>query len=279
MAENKLVKKDVGTQVLERVNQLCEAGFVLPKDYSAVNAVKASMLILQETVDKNKKPALEVCTPVSIQKSLFTMVTQGLDVSRGQGWFIVRGDKMTFMPSYFGNILQVRRLYPNWSPVAHTVREGDEFEYTVNPENGKMKLVKHTQKFENLDKGFIGAYMYLPCADGEPELYVMTRKQILAAWSKSSNQSLSVHKQFDEKMALRTIINSGCKKVINSTPNPEVAQNDDDDPNNFQDPVGGEETNFVEFEEVKEEHKEVVEERPKEEPQQPAQEQPSDDEF
>ena len=279
MAENKLVKKDVGTQVLERVNQLCEAGFVLPHDYSAVNAVKASMLILQETVDKNKRPALEVCTPVSIQKSLFTMVTQGLDVSRGQGWFIVRGDKMTFMPSYFGNILQVRRLYPNWSPVAHTVREGDEFEYTINPENGKMKLVKHTQKLENLDKDFIGAYMYLPCADGEPELYVMTRKQILAAWSKSSNQSLSVHKQFDEKMALRTIINSGCKKVINSTPNPEVAQNDDDDPNNFQDPVGGEETNFVEFEEVQEEHKEVAEEQPKEEPQQPTQEQPADDEF
>lgn len=279
MTDNKLIKKDVGTQVLERVNQLCEAGFVLPHDYSAVNAVKASMLILQETVDKNKRPALEVCTPVSIQKSLFTMVTQGLDVSRGQGWFIVRGDKMTFMPSYFGNILQVRRLYPNWSPVAHTVREGDEFEYSINPENGKMKLVKHTQKLENLDKDFIGAYMYLPCADGEPELYVMTRKQILAAWSKSSNQSLSVHKQFDEKMALRTIINSGCKKVINSTPNPEVASNDDDDPNNFQDPVGGEETNFVEFEEVHEEHNEVVEEQPKEEPQQPTQEQPSDDEF
>lgn len=279
MTDNKLIKKDVGTQVLERVNQLCEAGFVLPHDYSAVNAVKASMLILQETVDKNKKPALEVCTPVSIQKSLFTMVTQGLDVSRGQGWFIVRGDKMTFMPSYFGNILQVRRLYQNWSPVAHTVREGDEFEYSINPENGKMKLVKHTQKLENLDKDFIGAYMYLPCADGEPELYVMTRKQILAAWSKSSNQSLSVHKQFDEKMALRTIINSGCKKVINSTPNPEVAQNDDEDPNNFQDPVGGEETNFVEFEEVQEEHKEVVEEQPQAESQQPAQEQPNDDEF
>ena len=279
MADNKLVKKDVGTQVLERVNQLCEAGFVLPHDYSAVNAVKASMLILQETVDKNKRPALEVCTPVSIQKSLFSMVTQGLDVSRGQGWFIVRGDKMTFMPSYFGNILQVRRLYPNWSPVAHTVREGDEFEYTINPENGKMKLVKHTQKLENLDKDFIGAYMYLPCADGESELYVMTRKQILAAWSKSSNQSLSVHKQFDEKMALRTIINSGCKKVINSTPNPEVAPNDEDDPNNFQDPVGGEDTNFVEFEEVHEEQNEVVDEQPKEEPQQPTQEQPNDDEF
>lgn len=279
MSDNKqLAKKDVGTQVLERVNQLCEAGFTLPRGYSAVNAVKASMLVLQETVDKNKRPALEVCTPVSIQKSLFKMVTYGMDVSLNQGYFLVRGDKLCFQPSYFGHILQVKRLFPDWSPVAHTVREGDEFEYTINPENGKMKLVKHTQKLENLDKDFIGAYMYLPCADGEPELYVMTRKQIMRAWSKSSSQSLQTHKDFDEKMALKTIINSGCTKVINATPDPTYVA-PEEDPNNFQDPVGGEETNFVEFEEVRDEHKDVVEEQPKEEPQQPAQEQPSDDEF
>lgn len=278
MADNKLVKKDIGTQVLERVNQLCEAGFTLPRGYSAINAVKASMLVLQETVDKNKRPALEVCTPVSIQKSLFKMVTYGMDVSLNQGYFIVRGDKLCFQPSYFGHILQVKRLFPDWAPVAHTVREGDEFEYTINPENGKMKLVKHTQKLENLDKDFIGAYMYLPCADGEPELYVMTRKQIMKAWSKSSSQTLQTHKDFDEKMALKTIINSGCTKVINATPDPTYVA-PDDDPNNFQDPVGGEETNFVEFEEVQEEQKEVVDEQPKEEPQQPAQEQPNDDEF
>jgi recombination protein RecT len=278
MTDNKLAKKDVGTQVLERVNQLCEAGFTLPRGYSAVNAVKASMLVLQETVDKNKRPALEVCTPVSIQKSLFKMVTYGMDVSLNQGYFLVRGDKLCFQPSYFGHILQVKRLFPDWSPVAHTVREGDEFEYTINPDNGKMKLVKHTQKLENLDKDFIGAYMYLPCADGEPELYVMTRKQIMRAWSKSSSQSLQTHKDFDEKMALKTIINSGCTKVINATPDPTYVA-PEEDPNNFQDPVGGEETNFVEFEEVQDEHKDVVEEQPKEEPQQPTQEQPNDDEF
>ena len=280
MADNKLVKKDIGTQVLERVNQLCEAGFTLPRGYSAINAVKASMLVLQETVDKNKRPALEVCTPVSIQKSLFKMVTYGMDVSLNQGYFIVRGDKLCFQPSYFGHILQVKRLFPDWAPVAHTVREGDEFEYTINPENGKMKLVKHTQKLENLDKDFIGAYMYLPCADGEPELYVMTRKQIYTAWGKSSNQSLATHKQFDEKMALKTIINSGCTKVINATPDPtSIAPSDEEDPNNFQDPVGGEDDNFVEFEEVQDEPKEVADEQPKGEPQQPAQEQPNDDEF
>lgn len=278
MAENKLVKKDIGTQVLDRVNQLCEAGFKMAPDFSAINAIKATMLMLQQVVDKNKRPALEVCTPVSIQTALFEMCVQSLDVSKRQAYLLVRGDKLCFQPSYFGHILQVKRLFPDWSPVAHTVREGDEFEYTINPENGKMKLIKHTQKLENLDNDFIGAYMYLPCADGEQELYVMTRKQIMRAWSKSSSQNLQTHKDFDEKMALKTIINSGCTKVINATPDPTYVA-PEEDPNNFQDPVGGEETSFVEFEEVKEEHKEVVEEQPKEEPQQPTQEQPSDDEF
>lgn len=278
MADNKLVKKDIGTQVLDRVNQLCEAGFKMAPDFSAINAIKATMLMLRQVVDKNKRPALEVCTPVSIQTALFEMCVQSLDVSKRQAYLLVRGDKLCFQPSYFGHILQVKRLFPDWSPVAHTVREGDEFEYTVNPENGKMKLVKHEQKLENLDKDFIGAYMYLPCADGEPELYVMTRKQIMKAWSKSSSQSLQTHKDFDEKMALKTIINSGCTKVINATPDPTYVA-PEEDPNNFQDPVGGEETNFVEFEEVQEEHKEVVEEQPQAESQQPAQEQPNDDEF
>ena len=278
MTDNKLVKKDIGTQVLDRVNQLCEAGFKMAPDFSAINAIKATMLMLQQVVDKNKRPALEVCTSVSIQTALFEMCVQSLDVSKRQAYLLVRGDKLCFQPSYFGHILQVKRLFPDWSPVAHTVREGDEFEYTINPENGKMKLVKHTQKLENLDKDFIGAYMYLPCADGEPELYVMTRKQIMRAWSKSSSQSLQTHKDFDEKMALKTIINSGCTKVINATPDPTYVA-PEEDPSNFQDPVGGEETNFVEFEEVQDEHKDVVEEQPKEESQQPAQEQPNDDEF
>ena len=280
--ENKAVekkkKKDIGQQVLDRVAQLCESGFKMAPDFSAINAIKATMLMLQQVVDKNKRPALEVCTPVSIQTALFEMCVQSLDVSKRQAYLLVRGDKLCFQPSYFGHILQVKRLFPDWSPVAHTVREGDEFEYTINPENGKMKLVKHEQKLENLDKDFIGAYMYLPCADGEPELYVMTRKQIMRAWSKSSSQSLQTHKDFDEKMALKTIINSGCTKVINATPDPTYVA-PDEDPNNFQDPVGGEETDFVEFDEVQDEPKEVVEEQTKVEPQQPTQEQPNDDEF
>ena len=282
MAENtQIVKKDVGTQVIERVSALCETGFTMYPDFNHVNAIKATMLLLAETVDKNKRPALEVCTPASIQSALFEMCTKSLDVSKRQAWLIVKGNKLCFQPSYFGNILQVKRLFPNWSPVANTVREGDEFVYSIDPATGKKKLVKHEQKMENLDKDFVGAYMYIPCADGEPELYIMTRKQILTAWSQSSNTSLTVHKKFDEKMALRTLINSGCNKVINATPDPISLPSDEDNPmRNVQDHVGDiEEANYVEFEESQEENNEQPQIEQPQPTEEPAQEQPNDDEF
>lgn len=248
------IKKDIGSQVITRIDNLCQEGFTMPSDFNYVNAVKATMLTLQEVVDRNKRPALEVCTPASVQTALFQMCTSGLDVSKKQAYLIVRGNKLTLNVSYFGHILQVRRIYPKWTPVAHTIRQGDVFEYGIEPETGKMKLVKHEQKLENLDNEFVGAYMYLPCADGTQELYVMTRKQILAAWAKSSNQSLTTHKQFDEKMCLKTIINSGCQKVINSTPEIITSANETNEPSDFENPIKKDEQEFVEFDEVDEQN-------------------------
>ena len=254
MAENAVqVKKDVGQQVIDRVNALCEAGFTMPNDYNYVNAIKASMLALQEVKDKDNKPALDVCTPASIQTFLFDMTTKGLDVSKKQIYPIVRGNKLCGHVSYFGHILQVKRLYPEWTPIAHTIREGDVFEYAIDPETGKMKLVKHEQKLENLDNEFIGAYVYLPCDDGTQELYVMTRKQILKAWSKSSSKTLQTHKDFDDKMAIRTVINSGCTKVINATvPKTLIHDEEEDDlPTDIANTEPTEE-DFANFEEVNE---------------------------
>ena len=45
MAESKaLVNKNVGEQVIARINSLCESGFTMPKDFSYVNAIKQSKL-------------------------------------------------------------------------------------------------------------------------------------------------------------------------------------------------------------------------------------------
>ena len=230
MAETKKTSSNVGQLVLSRVEEMCQVGFTMPKDYNYVNAVKATMLKLQDVKDKNGKSALEVCTPSSIQSALFSMVVKGLDVSKNQAYLVVYNDKLQLQESYFGKVLQVKRIFPEWEPRPNIVHADDTFKYTVNPETGRRELVEHTQSLENLDKPIVGGYIYLPCADGGKDLYVMTAKQIAAAWSKSRSGGATA-KQFPEKMAMKTIVNSGCTMVINSTPSQSNIADNSDDPN------------------------------------------------
>ena len=230
MAEAKKTTSNVGTLVLNRVDEMCKVGFTMPKDYNYVNAVKATMLKLQEVKDKNGKPALEVCTPSSIQSALFAMVVKGLDVSKNQAYLVVYNDKLQLQESYFGKVLQVKRIFPEWEPRPNIVHADDTFKYTVNPETGRRELVEHTQSLENLDKPIVGGYIYLPCADGGKDLYCMTYKQIVASWSKSRSGGATA-KQFPEKMAMKTLVNSGCNIIINSTPSQSNIADNSDDPN------------------------------------------------
>lgn len=248
------VKMNVGDQVIARVNNLCEAGFSTPSDYNYINAIKSSMLVLQELKDKNGKPALEVATPSSVATALFEMSVRGLDASKKTCYFLMRGDKLCMHESYFGKILQVKRIYPNFDPHPVVIHEGDNFEYCVDPETGCKKIVKHEQKLENLDKDFIGAYMYLPTANGGQDLYIMSKKMILTAWSKSSSREQTVHKTFTEKMCIKTIINSGCNIIINSTPDLAYASNEGDAENE----KSQKDNKDFEYAEVVEESGEVV---------------------
>ena len=230
MAEVKKTVKSVGDIVLSRVNEMSEAGFTLPADYNPTNAIKASMLVLQEIKDKNGKPALEVCTQASIQAALFKMLTFGEDVSKTQGYFIVYGSQLQYQESYFGKVLRVRRIFPEWTPVPMLIHEGDSFEYAIDPETGRKKVLKHEQKLENIDKAIIGGYLYIPCADGGKDLYVMTAKEIATAHSKSRSGG-AVHKQFSTKMYSKTLVSSGCNYILNSTPSQSNIADNSDDPN------------------------------------------------
>lgn len=230
MAEVKKTVKSVGDIVLARVNEMSEAGFTLPADYNPTNAIKASMLVLQEIKDKNGKPALEVCTQASIQAALFKMLTFGEDVSKVQGYFITYGTQLQYQESYFGKVLRVRRIFPEWTPVPMLIHEGDSFEYAIDPNTGRKKVLKHEQKLENIDKPILGGYLYIPCADGGQDLYIMTAKEIAAAHSKSRGGG-AVHKQFSTKMYSKTLVSSGCNYILNSTPSQSSFADNSDDPN------------------------------------------------
>lgn len=223
MANEIQVKQNVGDAVISRVNSLCEAGFNMPKDYSYVNAIKMSMLKLQDLKDKNGRSALEVCKPASVSTALFQMVTKGLNAALNQCYLLVRGDQLCLQESYYGKVLMVKRIYPDWNPNPVVIREDDVFEYGIDAKTGKKYIIKHEQKFENIDKGFIGGYMYLPTGD----LFMLTKKQILTNWSKSSSREQTVHKTFDEKMVQKTLVHSGCNMIINSTPEYQIGMDEE----------------------------------------------------
>lgn len=260
MAEEKQtavsVKSNIGDQVIERVNNLVQvSGFSMPKGYQYVNAIKMALMKLETVKDKNGKSALEVCTTKSISQALFKMACMGLDLTKDQCWVSIWGNELIIAPEYFGNSMMVQRIYPNWEPIVRVVREGDVFETQIDPLTGKERVSKHETKLSNKDNDFVGAYMYLPSKDGTPNLYTMTKKQIMTAWSQSKNSQLSVHRKFDEKMVIKTMINTGCSPIIKSTPElqaPDIGLSKDENDKNILVANDNYNSEYTTFEEVNE---------------------------
>lgn len=212
---------NVSEQVLAKIEQFqADGGLTLPKNYSVENHMKSAWLVLQSTVDRNGKPALAICTKDSIANALFDMVLQGLSVSKKQGYFIVYGDKLEFQRSYFGTIALAKRAGGIvGEPVANVIYEGDEFIYQIDPKNGRISIVKHDQKIENIDNTKIkGAYALVTYPDGSTQCTIMSMAQIRAAWGQGATKGNSpAHKNFAEEMAKKTVIGRACKAIINSS--------------------------------------------------------------
>src|SRR5690554_5350627 len=212
-----LIKKDTVDVVANRIKEFQEKGEIhFPPNYSPENAMKSAWLILQETKDRNDKPALDVCTRDSIANALLDMVVQGLSPAKKQGYFIVYGNRLSFMRSYFGTMAVTKRLNGVEDIFAQVIYEGDDFEFTI--QRGTKKIVKHSQKLENIDiSKIVGAYCTIIYDGGKEFTEIMTKKQIDQAWSKTKMKSNSVHREFPEEMAKRTVINRTCKLFTNTS--------------------------------------------------------------
>src|SRR5690606_19317133 len=219
-----LLKKDTVDVVAEKVREFQERGELhFPADYSPENAMKSAWLILQSTYDKNQNPALKVCTKDSIANALLDMVVQGLNPSKKQCYFIVFGNQLVCMRSYFGTMAVTKRVTGAKEINANVIYEGDEVEYEIK--NARIVNLTHKQKFGNINKDkIIGAYASIVMPDGEVFYEVMTIDELRKAWSKSRTWSKgqqkeakgSTHDEFRQEMAKKTVINRLCKRFINS---------------------------------------------------------------
>ncbi len=209
-----VIQKDITDNVNNSLGRLQEEGLILPSNYNASNALKSAFFKLQETVDRNGKPAFDVCKRDSIANALLDMVVQGLSPAKTQCYFIVYGDQLQLNRSYFGTQAVLKRLNNVKDIWANVIYQDDVFEYENN--SGREKLVSHQTAFENRDKPIIGAYAVVKTADDEEILTVMTKKEIEVSWGQSKTKG-AVHNKFPQEMAKRTVINRAAKAFINTS--------------------------------------------------------------
>lgn len=223
-----LIKKSTVDLVTARVQEYMERGEInLPPNYSPVNALKSAWLILQNTVDREKKPVLQTCTKASIANALLDMVIQGLNPAKEQCYFIAYGNQLVCQRSYFGTMAVAKMVDPNIADiVAEVVYEGDTFKYRL--ERGKKIITEHEQQIENINpKKIKAAYAMVIDNNGDIRATeIMTFEQIKQSWRQSQIHPIddkgnirpgTTHDKFTAEMCLRTVINKVCKPIINSS--------------------------------------------------------------
>lgn len=222
-----LLKKDTVDVVAAKIRQFQSAGELhFPKGYSPDNAMKSAWLMLQETVDRNKKPALSVCTKDSIANACLNMVVQGLNPAKKQCYFIVYGDKLTLSRSYFGDMHIAKTVDPNITEILYHPRYANE-DFSASYVRGHLVITEHCPIFDEAKRGdLIGAYCQIFYNDGTESSTYMTMEEIKAAWKKSPTNPIdengnvkpgSTHAQFPADMACKTVVHNACKPIINSS--------------------------------------------------------------
>ena len=216
----KVLGKNMSDTVFNKMSMLeKEGGLQFPKNYSVANALRSAWLMIQTVKDKNKKPALSVCTKDSVANALMDMVIQGLSPVKKQCYFVVFGDVLTLMRSYMGTMAVTKRIANIKEIFTEVIYEGDKFEYEINPLTGLKKVITHTQSLNNIDlKKIIGAYAVILRHGEEPYTEIMTIDQIRKAWNMgNANGNSDAHKNFTDQMCKKTVANRGCKTFFNTS--------------------------------------------------------------
>ncbi|URZ06443.1 recombinase RecT [Clostridium felsineum] len=215
-------EKNITEEVLSRVTDLSKKKeLVIPPGYSAANALKSAWLLLQETVDRNQKPALQVCSKSTIANTLLDMTIQGLSPAKKQCYFVVYGSQLQLMRSYMGTVAVTKRLKGIKDVKAYCIYEGDEFEETYDLETATLKISKFKPSFENINLEKIkGAFAVIIGENGPIHTEVMNIEQIKKAWGQGvayKTGKSKAHNNFTDEMAKKTVINRACKMYANTS--------------------------------------------------------------
>lgn len=221
-------KESFVNQILAQINNDRDKGFVVSPGYPLTNALQEAWLKILGTKDKNYQPATTVCTPVSIANAVKNMVAMELIPSKTQCYFLVYGNELVCMPSYFGYQAVAKSVGLVRDFQAQVVLDGEEIETALV--DGREILISHTgrKRFANKEEtikveNIVGAYAVAIFLDGHKEYDFMDIGEVKAAWNKSSNKGQSTHKEFPVKMVQKTVLSRLAKRIFNTTRNTELS--------------------------------------------------------
>ncbi len=206
-------------KVQQMIDQYVSAGKIhLPVNYSAENALKSAWIMLQDIVDKDKRPVLASCEKSSIINALFDMVVQGLNPMKKQLYFIAYGKTLSCQRSYFGDAAVAIRVSGGGQFYWSVVYKDDVFKY--EKVRGRTYVTKHEQEIANV-KGdaIIAAYAGFVDANGEDQgIEVMTIEQIHKSWNKSKVPAdARFTKDHPAEGCIRTVVRKRAKPIINAS--------------------------------------------------------------
>lgn len=200
-----------------------KSGLVLQKNYIPYNAIEAAKVAIMMTLDKDKKPALSVVTKESVKRAVLQMLQDGLNPSKKQGYFIVFGNALTWLTSYFGEVAKAKYADPTIDDIfGEVVYNDDKFAYKIV--HGYKIITLHEQAPENINLAKIkGAYATILYKDGTEKSDYMTWPQIQNSWSKGQTHGQSdAHKLAPEEMSKKTVLRRLCKAVYNTSDDTEI---------------------------------------------------------
>ena len=130
---------------------------ILSDNFNVGQAMSNLYLNLLQVEDKNGVPALQSCSPVSIQEAIIQCINKELDIGKTQGYFIPRGGKLCFDSSYFGKIKQAKDL-AGVVIKSQVVRKGDAIE-AFTREDASM-IINHKPNVESIinNEPIVGAF-------------------------------------------------------------------------------------------------------------------------
>lgn len=200
---------------------------IISKNYNLTNAMVGMYNNVLTVKDKNGKNALETCTPLSIQKAIYTCIEKELTPTRNQVYFIPYGNELKEMDSYFGLIKMVRD-YCGINVTGDVVLKGDAIK--VENRIDGTKVIYHQTSAESIlnNEPIIGAYAVgTDIKTGRVvDSDLMSLKDIKTSITYKGSIK-ETHKLFENRMLRKVPIRRLCNFFLNTSDDSKFGSYDD----------------------------------------------------